>query len=208
MVSLDKVFEAARNSTSKPYLVDEIQLAEGYSEPGYSGDKIALANWNNVSVYNSETKSFEVKDDTMPRLANILEKMGYTLEWSDEWITCDCCGKIVRCQADSYSWTASYEINDDGVTCHECLEPEEYLRNLEGDHERANTIERINPEDYGYVLQSRRYESGWYPGQTDDPKAIAKHLRDKGHERFLFQVDSARQFDVHFSLYIHADELQ
>lgn len=207
MVSLDKVLDAARNSTSKSYLVDDIIFANGYSEPGYSGDKIALANWNNVSVYNRDTNSFESKDETMPRLGNILEKMGYTLEWSDEWLICDCCGKAVRNQADSYSWKASFEVTDDGVTCHECIDPAEYLESLEGNDKKANTINSIDPADYGYVKQSDRYENGWYPGQNDDPKAIAKALREKGYRRFLFQVDNVGQFDVRFSVYIHQEEL-
>lgn len=207
MISLDKVLEAARNSSTKSYLVDEISFADGYSEPGYSGEKIALANWNNISVYNKETNSFDVKDNTMPRLANILEKMGYSLEWSDEWAICNCCGKAVRTQADSYSWTASFIIDNGELLCHECIDPQEFLESLEGDHHRANTIDHIDPANYGYVKQSERYENGWYPGQTDNPAEIAKQLREKGHERFLFGIDSVGQFDVRFNVYIHESEL-
>ena len=207
MVSIQKVIEAARNSSKKSYLVDEVTFTEGYSEPGYSGNEVALGNWNEVSVYNKETNSFDVKDNVMPRLAAILEKMGYSLEWSDEWAICNCCGKAVRTQADSYGWTASFTITDDGVTCHECIDPEEYLVSLEGDHKRANTIDRIDPENYGYVKQSDQYENGWYPGQNDNPSEIAKALREKGHERFLFGIDGVGQFDVRFSVYIHREEL-
>ena len=207
MISINKVLDAARNSSSKPYSIDEILFVDGYAEPGYSGEKIALANWNNVSVYNKDTNSFEVKDETMPRLAAILEKMGYSLEWSDEWIVCDCCGKIVRCQADSYSWKASFELTDDGVTCHECIDPVEYLESLENNHNKANTIEGIDPENHGYVRQLGQYENGWYPGQTDIPKVIAQALRNKGHKRFLFQVDNVGQFDIRFAVYIHREEL-
>jgi hypothetical protein len=72
---------------------------------------------------------------------------------------------------------------------------------------KNNTIDNIDPEDYGYVKQSDRYENGWHPGQNDDPKAIAKALREKGYRRFLFQVDNVGQFDLRFSVYIHQEEL-
>jgi hypothetical protein len=49
------------------------------------------------------------------------------------------------------------------------------------------TIDNIDPEDYGYVkYNGDNYESGWHPGQTDNPRIIAKELSDRGVSRFLF----------------------
>jgi len=128
----------------------------------------------------------------------------YPLTWCCE------CGKLVRTQGDSYSWTSSYQQTDDGAICVECLEadPESYLSSLEDNSDTANTMDNIDPCKYGYVkFNEDSYENGWYPGQNDDPHKVAEELRAMGISRFLFGIDSVGQFDMHFSCYIHKDEI-
>ena len=82
----------------------EVQYMEEcseYGDQGYrltSGERIAFANWNNVS------------DNTQ----KYLELIGYELQWNDEWIINYETDKCYRCQPDSYSWTPYYHITEGG----------------------------------------------------------------------------------------------
>lgn len=93
---------------NRAYHIDNIQYAKTYSEPGYSNPAkgILLGNWNHFS--NDATR--------------LLEKLGYEIEWEDEWATCEDCGGAVRISPDSYGWQSSYALIDEcSIVCHLCL---------------------------------------------------------------------------------------
>lgn len=186
---------------------ESVQLFEGYAEPGYSSDgPVATGDWNEISKWEPEQHKSITVDDTPSRLAKALEKLGVELEWEDEWTACGSCGLLVRTQADSYGWQASYHITDGELTCRECLDPAEHLESLEGNDRAANTISNIDPADHGYVLANDSYEAGWHPGQDASPAKIAAALREQGIERFVFNIDGVGQFDTRFSVYVHESE--
>lgn len=189
--------------------LEGIQLHEGYSEPGYSGEFVATGNWNDITVYNKDTNKFDLLDDTPGRVARGLEKLGFEIEWEDEWISCSVCNKLVRTTADSYHWVRAYIDDNCEIICCNCVkeEPAQYLELFEGSHKKAWTIEGVNPEDFGYQKVTKDFETGWYGGQNDDPKAIAESLKKMGIERFLFDITAVGQFDTHFRVLIHESEL-
>lgn len=195
--------------------IEEIRLHyDGYAEPGYDDNIgiVATGNWNEVTSYDYQTQTTTILSDLPKRISEMYEKMGIECEWSDEWSNCSQCGKLIRTQADSYSWTRSYHFSEHSceITCIDCLEedPESYLSELEDNPDVANTMKSIDPSEYGYVcLNDESYQSGWYPGQHDDPHKIAKELSDKGVTRYLFNIDSTGQFDTHWSVYVHKDEV-
>src|SRR5262245_37954667 len=79
--------------------IDNLGYASGYAEPGYHDpdNGVLFANWN-----------------VFPRgFDRVLEQAGYAVEWSDEWSTCEDCGKAVRTSPNSYGWQRSYELIDD-----------------------------------------------------------------------------------------------
>ncbi len=192
--------------------IDEIQIhADGYAEPGYSESPsglVATGNWNKIDTYNRETNSHDLISDLPARLYDLLTKLGVECEWSDEWSTCDDCNKLVRTSPDSYGWQQSFVCDDNGLTCHECVkegDPEEYLESIEGEDRKCNTISSIDPSEYGYV-KLEEYESGLHPGQTDDPRKVAKELRAKGITRFLFNLDDVGQFDARWSCWVKIED--
>lgn len=205
---VEMLIEAAKKSIPQDaprelkYRIEDIQYYAEYVEPGYDNKNmpILLGNWNAVKG----------DDGLMRRLGDALEKIGCVLEWEDEWTSCGECGKLVRTQPDCYDWTASYAIvNECELLCHECLKADapNYLASLEDDPTKAVTFGEFNPDDYGYVkVNKESYENGWY-GTTDDPKLIAKDLRNKGVRRFIFTVDGKGQFDIHFSVWVHESEV-
>lgn len=177
----------------------------GYAERGYEDPEcglIATGNWN--PIWGSAGSG--IIDNTVPRVASLLEKLDIPLEWSDEWATCTC-GKIFRLRPDSYCWTPSYAEQEDEIVCRFCVDPEIVLRELEGDCRSMLRIDSINPEDHRYVRANEgNYESGVYGGQNDDPKKIAADLEGQGITRYLFRLEATGQFDMRFSVWVHEDE--
>lgn len=179
--------------------IENMQYAADYAEPGYSTPEkgILFANWNRFPS----------------KATDLLERAGYAIEWSDEWSLCDDCGKAVRTSPDSYSWSNSYAIvGECSIVCLDCLadNPSDYLEELSGNENSCLTeslARRIDLTDYGYRrFNDDEYESGWHPGQTDDPKAIAKQLRSQGIDDFIFVQTEQSQFYIKFAVYVKEAE--
>lgn len=203
-LSLDYIVNAAihdmENGKAKPHCgdsrgrADEIDYANGYAEPGYSDpDKcILFANWNEYPT----------------RLADILERAGYAIEWSDEWSTCEDCGRAIRTSPDSYGWQASYVIlNECEIVCNDCVDWQEYCDSL-ADNPRKAVPSRVNPADYGYerLSDAGAFENGFHPGQTDDPAKILNTLHAQGKTGILFRISGVGQFDVSFETWIRKED--
>lgn len=176
----DYLRQLERSATSE---AENVTYAPDYAEPGYHhpGKGIVFANWN-----------------TFPRgLDDILERAGYAVEWSDEWSTCDDCGRAVRTSGNSYGWQASYQlVNDCEIVCNDCIDWAERLEAIEDDPTQA-VPRACDPAEHGYHRISE-HESGWHPGQTDDPRVILKALHTAGKKGIVFRVSDVGQFDVHF----------
>ena len=182
-----------------------IQLVDGCCEPGYDDKPVALGNWNERIQYNPKTSRSRTTDDTMPRLAKLFGQLGYAVEWEDEWIVCDSCGKAVRNSPDSYSWKQYYWYNNCTVICGDCIkaDPADYLEWLSGNPKRALTFD-IDLSKYGYSRHSGNYKNGWHPGQDDNPLKIAKQLREEDITDFIFTLDYKGQFDLGFSVWVNS----
>jgi uncharacterized protein YneR len=174
----------------------DIQFSNGYSEPGYAGEKIALANWNERDG-----------DKTMPRIEKILEKMGYEIEWGDEWTFCEDCGKIIRISGDSYEWKPYYWVGDGFILCGDCVKenPDEYIEYLDNNEKSCMTF-NIDLTQFGYAKYGESYENGFHPGQNDNPKEIAKKLREEGIKHFIFVQDEASQFYIRSSVWVKRED--
>lgn len=207
--AIDAALASVKNVNAR-YSIEAVELHSGYSEPGYDGEFIATGNWNEITTYDKETNKFTTVDDTPRRLADVLEKLGFQIEWEDEWATCSICNQLVRTQPDSYGWRRSYIEDNYDIVCCECVheEPAQYLELFEGCSDKAWTVPGVNPEDFGYAQVAKEFENGMYGGQTDDPKRIAKSLTEMGIKRFLFHITDVGQFDTHFRVLVHESELQ
>ncbi len=177
------------------WVEEELSWAEAYAEPGYSSEKpgIFFANWN-PRTYDNPTKA----DQTMPRLAAILEKMGAEIEWSDEWLQCDC-GKAFRTSGDSYSWLMYGYIGDGDYACGDCVleDPEDYLEERINNPKAANVL--VDLSKHGWTQRDR-----WHPGQNDDPQAIAETIPD--HLDYIFEITGTGQWDISFAIYTRLKE--
>lgn len=176
---------------------DVSDIAQGNVEPGYNDEPFALGDWW-VRVDGDLRESKVVK---------LLAACGIESAFYDEWTTCHDCCKAVRTQPDSYGWKASYWMYD-AITCHECIDPEEYLEALSGDPNKAITIDSVDPEEHGYTEVYAEFENGLYGGQMDSPHAIGRAFEERGWDDFVFSITSVGQFDVKFKVYLrtHGNE--
>jgi hypothetical protein len=212
---VERIIEAGRTSAKTSQGRSQIECisvcAEGYAEPSYSDSVsgvVVFGNWNSVSKWNERRHEFETLDRAPAIVGERLEKLGVSLEWSDEWTTCCQCGKAVRIKPDSYSWQPYYV--DDGcgtLVCGDCVheDPGPYLQALEGRDDACVTVD-IDLEAAGYQRVEEDFEYGLYGGQSADPHKIAAALTEQGVSRFLFKLDYNRQFDSGFSLWVHESE--
>jgi len=85
-------------------------FAVDYAEPGYEKPArgILFADWNKFP------KNFD----------KILEKLGFAVEWSDEWNVCEC-NKAYRTSADSFCWEPAFKTVNGAEMCLECAKLEE-----------------------------------------------------------------------------------
>jgi len=162
-----------------------------YGEPGYANPEfgVILANWNNV-----------------PKgLADWLETVGYSLEWSDEWTIVG--EKAYRTEPDCYSWESSLILTDDGEYLTRDDSPSGILECLAmtdwGQPIRCVpswvSVDALTSE--GYALFKGELESGMFPGQTDNPEKIARQAFEQGAERVIFRKVENSQFYCRFECY-------
>ena len=163
-----------------------------YGEPGYQDPEagILFANWNPVPGW----------------IQKYLEEAGYELEWSDEWYVDYNYGKAYRTSADSYHWQCQIHVTEAG----EVLTPdnsdsdwvEEFMMTDKG-HTPKVLPSRIDPTTCDFEqVNDEHFENGWHPGQTDDPKEIAKKLfEDSTVEAMVFRLSEVSQFYVKFDVF-------
>jgi hypothetical protein len=183
----------------------------GVAEMGYDDKPMICANWNPPAA---------------DRIYKWLEKfMGdeIELDWSDEWMRCEDCGKAVRSSADSYGWEASWVwASDCDVVCCECAEKtmpdviDYYMNSLVLDkHGKALPSWMTKyVEHAGFkCLESEdayctRFESGFHPGQNDTPEGCLKLAKEILPYKFdyLFVITGVGQFDIHWAMFVRKVE--
>lgn len=167
----------------------ECDVCNSYGEPGYSDPKsgILFANWNDVPSH----------------IHRGLERRGFELEWSDEWIIEHESGKAYRTSPDCYGWTPYHVITEGGdVIGGDEIESgdqtewyvEEYLLNSP----RHACVFKVDLTKFGFEKHNGEYETGFHPGQNDDARKVYKELSAKGLD-VIFAIDGVGQFDVRWT---------
>lgn len=172
------------------HMGDITDIADDYCEPGYSlpeGKRgVVFGDWNK------------------PRLANIMDRMGYEVEWLDEWTACGHCYRAFRTQPDSYSWKMHGAFLEDSceMICGDCLaeNPEWITDEYMNDPRKAITTDGIDLAAEGWTRVDGQWENGWY-GREDRPEDVVKDSVPADHD-YIFMVDSVGQFSLSFSLWI------
>lgn len=120
--------------------------------------------------------------------------------FDDEYSKCSGCGKILRTSPDSYQWKPDWAIvNDCEMLCFDCIDPEDYLKEIENNPKTANQVlteEQILEAGYAKI---GNYEDGWYDAH-DNPETIYEAYKDK-YESIVFTITQHEQFTMFFSAY-------
>lgn len=202
-----------------------------YGEPGYSHDQdqvvVVMGNYwcrckNNPYAGRpkhryrvEEPQTFVQPEDIHdysahhPRLWARFEEVA-TFEWRDEWIVDHDNDQCFRTNADSYLWQPSYAMNeggdivtiaDDAQTWLDVLEITEHPIQLHSSQVRANDLLELGfqwwPDDDTF------YETGWHPGQDDNPTALADRIREThGHPEIeiICYITGVGQFDSRWKM--------
>ena len=151
-----KAYDAKHGTWVVSSRVDEIDLhcddTGAYADQSEGRDVVvASGNWNTIDKYDRATNT-RVDVSTLPkRLGDAFERLGIPCEWSDQTSTCDGCGKLIRTDPDSYSWTPQYVISDGGIECAECVDHASHLETLHGQLD-DHVPSWIDPLAHGYTL--------------------------------------------------------
>lgn len=180
----------------------DLDWYDAYADPHQGAGKgILTANWNEFPRPGDHTFNWSAKGR---KFGDILERMGYQLEWSDQTSRCDHCGGAIQEQPHCYGDTAHYAmLGECDTVCENCIRKDftdEYLEGLEDNPRAAVNIAGINPANHGYVRLETGFENGFHPGQNDNPTAIYGRLCEK-YSHILFTIDASGQFDVRFSVW-------
>jgi hypothetical protein len=186
-----KISKACEYLAEKHYA----EFAPAYGEPGYSDPElgIILADWNNI-----------------PRgLADWLEKCGYSLEWSDEWTIHG--DKAYRTEPDCYLWECQLILSDDG----EWIGPDEgascaidECSMTDKGHPARLLPPWVSPADLtdeGFTVFRPDQETGFHPGQTDNPADCARAAFEQGADSVVFRRTEQSQFYVRWECWARFD---
>lgn len=181
--------------------LDCLQYCSQYGEPGYDNPRkgIVFANWNHF-----------------PRAVDdILERAGYAIEWSDEWIISYETDKAYRTSPDCYSWLPFYVMTDDGDVIggdeiESGAEAETYIEMLLNNPRKANVFRGLDLSKHGFKLAfpaEHDCETGFHPGQNDDPKSQMKRAQSEwpNHD-VVFEITGTGQFDTSWRAWVRPQE--
>jgi hypothetical protein len=182
-----------------PYEQQGIEWATAYGDPGHDEVLgVIMANWNNIPR----------------RIGDILEKAGWGCEWSDEWSVCGQ-GKAWRMSPDSYFWQPNAVVTNDGELITRDDDPSVWIEEMQmtdKGHPYRTLPEWITDADLaeaGFVREpDEELESGWFPGQNDDPKTHAKAAFDKGAEAVVFRKTEQSQFYSKWECWVRMPEAE
>jgi len=185
------------------YIVTNMGI--GFSEPGYDGEEWVTGNWNPRRFPRDGEPPLTNEESLPSRLADALEKLGVETLWLDEWEPCHECYKAVRTVENSYSWLPSY-INVEGTfLCMNCATFDDVEDEAVNNHNYA-VPRQFDLSAEGFTrYNDLYYESGWHPGQNDNPEVLKAQAQDEGWEDVVFQLDSTGQFDMRFSMWVRSN---
>ena len=187
-------------------LYDEGRVYFDLAKDKDGDDFLIVDGWEDVRKIQKALKpDFEPKDEYDTSVLDELFDNGYQWGFRDEYSKCDRCGKVIRTEADSYSWVPDFFVTEDGeIICGDCVRenPKEYLETLYNNPEKANTI--LSAQDLidnGFEKIDGDYEDGWYDKHDSPEEILNKALEAHPNGVFIFHISGQGQFATQFELW-------
>lgn len=166
---------------------------------------ILIDSWNDIKRCEKQILASGLISD-MPdtlRDGDILEK-AFNICFSDQYSSCSGCGKLIKTSPSYYGDLPEYLYTDCEILCSDCYTDDDVIDLYLNDADKAVNSRQLKKslEKHGFICYRDNLESGFHPGQTDSPHKISKELEKEipGTE-WIFCIDGAGQFDIHFSLW-------
>jgi hypothetical protein len=140
--------------------------------------------------------------DTM-RDGDILEK-AFDICFSDEYSNCSGCVKLIKTSPSYYGDLPKYLYTDCEILCSDCYTDDDIIDLYLNDANKAVNSRQLKKPlgKHGFICYRDNLESGFHPGQTDNPHKISKELEGEiPRAEWVFCIDGAGQFDIRFSLW-------
>jgi hypothetical protein len=178
-----------------------VDYYSGVAEPGYDDVPMFCSDWNPDKAsrfYNWAERYFEGEVE---------------FDWYDEWSHCTQCYKAIRTSPDCYAWLPAYLEDDYDRYCRDCVDddPESWIESYMNTTNRAlmDWFDTKHLKEAGFHCfedddYCKRFETGFHPGQTDDPAEAVKAVKDVVPYEFdyIFQITGRGQFDMYWSMWI------
>jgi len=148
--------------------IDNLTWYADYAERGYTcgARGVLSADWN----------YFTRDVDTL------LERAGFSVEWSDEWTMCDECNRAVRTSPDSHGYQPYYVIQHSSIVCLDCLDWTEYLESIEdGGENNALVPDQCELAEHGYSLIASA------PSHVMRPAALRAEQAEQGNKHLVMR---------------------
>lgn len=171
-----------------------------YGEPGYQDPEkgIVFCNWNPVPKW----------------IGEYLEEAGYACEWSDEWYVDYDYDKAYRTSPDSYGWQPQIMFSE---ACGDYITPDDPLEDwiqecsIQSPNDRMRAlpgwVTAAQLEEQGFEKFNGLFETGWHPGQTDDPSKTAREIfKDDSIHDVVFRIVENSQFYIVLEAWKRGDE--
>jgi hypothetical protein len=164
-------------------------------QPGWDNEKqVIVANWNDVP----------------DKLTRMIEDQ-FEIDWDDESTSCIGCYQHIHLAPGYYGDLGRHAfIDGEGYICKDCFMEdddnlEEFISYSDDKATERACLPWMKPmiERAGFILfNDDEYESGFHPGQTDDPSKVKKWIYElHGSVPVVFMITGAGQFDINFNAY-------
>jgi hypothetical protein len=176
----------------------DFNVYNGIADNGLDDKTILItANWNNIP----------------DKLHDFIDNV-FKTHWIDEYASCEVCNKAIKTSPNCYGWEPGFIVTEYGLICQNCIKDDEGIQEEIIEYYINETNKAVPSwfcpllKNHGFICYSiddycEKFESGFHPGQTDDPVKIAKDIQKTLPDYdFIFKIDSIGQFDVHFSVFL------
>ena len=167
--------------------------------------KILVDSWHDIEQCEKQIISLgliaEIPD--IIRDGDILEK-AFDICFADSYTSCSGCGKLISTSPSYYGDLPDYLYTDCEILCGDCYSDDDVIETYKNDAGRALNSRQLKKSlaKHGWSLYGENFESGFHPGQTDDPRKISQDFeKENPGNDWLFCIDGAGQFDIRFSLW-------
>jgi hypothetical protein len=133
----------------------------------------------------------------------------------------------VRSSPNSYCWEPScVQLSCGDIICRECWK--DNIKYIIEDHQsdyHHGFSRKALPSDFCEILENQgftcwqerkpwedeescaRYETGWHPGQNDDPKKVFKTIMEDSKDWIVvFVITSRGRFDINWTAYVKRND--